>query len=280
MTSLYGRNLVVTVAGLTISELRMLFDLKFESSGTPGVGWVSVFNLSRNNEKIVFDRAGPVTISGGYGSRPGLLFAGSVDRVERSTEQLARITRIYVEARSIDKATLSGITLRSYAGAVPVRRIAKDLVADFGMEAGPLDAIGADSIEEDWEFTGTAADGLTSLLQGYGVFWFEDSGTIRFNRPDMAAPDAEGVPLSPDSGLIGAPTIVDEGTADERVKVRSLLNSKIRVGNLLQPLKSERVHGNYKIVAVRHHGSNYDGPEFYSEADCRKLDTLRPIILS
>ena len=280
MTVLYGRKLVVRVAGLTISDLKMVFDLKFESSETPGGGHVAIFNLSRNNERLIFDRAGPVTISGGYGQRPGLLFAGSVDRVERSTEQLARITRIYVEARSIDKETLSGIVIRSYAGAVPVRRIATDLVSDFGMDAGPLDAIGADWIVEDWEFTGTAADALTSLLQGFGVYWLEDDGTIRFNRPDMAAPDAEGFPLSPDTGLIGSPTIVDEGEADERIKVRSLLNAKIRVGNILQPLKSDRAHGNYKIVAVRHHGSNYDGPEFYSEADCRKLDMLRPVILS
>ena len=166
--------------------------------------------------------------------------------------------------KTVGSRTLSGLTARSYAGAVPIRTVVTDLVSDLGEDfrIGPLDAVPNVEVE-DWTHSGAISVGLTWLLDPHGVDWYDDDGQIRFNRSGVTQPDAEIVTLNPRTGLIGSPSVTNDGA-----KARSLLNASLRVGNRVQ-LDSETLKGQWRIVGVRHHGSTYAGSVYYSDLDLR-----------
>ena len=265
MAVLYGRVVSVSVAGLTITAPKIVVDIKRDTSSTPTSGQAAIFGLSRRHEHQIEDRKGPVVVQAGYEGAVGTLFDGSVQRVERDRERLARVTRIYLGDMSADVDHLNGVTNHIWQGEVPLRDILRDLVTrDLMLGVGVMDAVPADVTLTDWKFVGTTTRALSVLLDGRDVKWHDDDGVIQFESPTVVRADTEAVDLNPSTGLVGAPSKTDDGA-----RARSLMNARLRIGNTVR-LSSEAVSGSWKIVGTRHHGSNWDGDTFYSEVDLRE----------
>ena len=263
MAVLYGRIARVHVAGLTIEAPRIDFDLKRESTRTPVTGNIAIHNLTRQHERQIVERGERVRLEAGYEMQVGELFRGSVQGVERRRERLARITRILLDSPSIDAEHRSGVTIRSYAGTIPVTQIVGDICReDLMLMLGDTSAIGSAAVV-DWSHEGTASDAISELLDPLNVTWYDDDGTIRFSREDRTQPDAETIEMNKDTGLIGAPTVTSDGAM-----AISLLNHRLRLGNMVN-LRSVAVDGMWEIVGVRHYGSSWRGDAFYSEVDLR-----------
>ena len=253
MPLLYQRKIVVHVAGLEISEPRISFEMEREPDEVVPNGEVTIYNLSRDHENQIHDRGTDVRLDAGYPETIATLYDGQVDRITRERTQLKRITRIELGSFTTWVNRLGGVSSRSYNGAETVRNIARDLVGDMnGLGLGPLDLI-PNEIVENFAWAGSAAVGLRSLCKRVGVTWYEDDGVIRFNRPGIAQPDAIRIKLSPDLGLIGAPSITDQGA-----EAVSALQPLARVGNVVE-LESQSLQGDWKIVGIRHKGDNWEG---------------------
>ena len=254
------------ISGLTITSPRIDFDIAKKANETPADGHVYIFNLSKQIENQIYSRNDTLVLDAGYEGNVGTLFDGSVQRVERDRERLARITRIYVGDATVEQERLGGVSLRSYSGEESIRTIATDIVSDLGLELGPLDAI-PEEVVEDWEWVGGSTKGLSDLLDGYGIQWYHEDGTIHFasTTDDPSQPGAETVDINIETGMIGSPSLTTEGA-----RVRSLLNPRMRIGGRIN-LSSDVLNGTFAIVAVRHHGSNWKGSTFYSEVDMREI---------
>ena len=262
---IWKRSIEVQVADLTVSDLKIELDIRKDADDVLATGTVTISNLSEAHEQQIHDRGDTLVVSAGYSGLVGVIFDGRVQRVEREQDYLTRLTRIAIGAQTVAKDTLSGVTSRSYEGDVSLRRIIQDIVGDLGLTSGPVDAIPADVQLKDWAFVGTSARALTVLLSRNGVEWYEDDGVIRFSKPNVMESDAEVVKVTPETGLVGKPSVTDEGA-----RVRSLLNHRLRPGNVVD-LESENLTGMWKIVGVRHHGDNWTSREFYSELDLRRV---------
>ena len=259
MPVLYRRQIRTTVAGLTIEDPRQSLSLERNSDPTQDRGNLAIYNLSPAHESRIRDRGGPITIEAGYPETIALVFDGEVQRVIRSRERTARITRITLGDQVRQKDRLGGVTNRVYPGRESVRQIARDLIADMGLEPGPLDAIPASAVFIDFHWAGLPSAGaIRPLLDGASpplttIQWHEADGVVRFSAPGKPQTDAPTIMLSPTTGLIESPLVTDEGA-----ELRCFLNPAIVLGCIIE-LESRALSGRWKCVAMRHTADNWSG---------------------
>ena len=270
MTERYLRSVAVSVGdgntAIKITDLLISFRIRREASSTPAEGHVDIYNLTEIHEKRIKERGEKIRLEAGYADQLNLVFDGDVRRVERQRHELDRVTRIYVGG-NVFAQTVS-IFVRSYEGEVSVRDIVRDGVETLELELGPIDLIPADAVETDFRYNGSTRVLLSQRLEPLGMEWYEDNGVVRFSRIGMTADDRpQGVTVSERTGMIGTPTITDDG-----IRVATLLDSRLRIDTRLQ-VESEFIEPGeqWKIVSVEHSGDNREG-KFISIVEARPLD--------
>lgn len=265
MVVLYGREITISAAGLVIHEPRITVQLSREIDSTESRGTARVYNLSGEHEARIRDRGGPIRIEAGYPGTVGVIFDGEVQRVVRAREDLARITRIEFSDQVRAPSRPGGTFMRSYAGQVAIRTIVADIVRDgLGLAVGPLDPIPADATFPNYYWSGVAAGALDAALRPTGVRWFESDGVVRFNKTGEAQSDAPRVTISPQTGLIGAPRVTDEGA-----EIKAFLQPAVVPGSIID-LESDALSGEWKVASMSHNADNWTGP-FETSCDLREL---------
>ena len=270
---LWKRRIEVDVAGITVSEPKIALDIRRNATGTPAAGAVEMWNLAPAREALIHERGAEAVVRAGHGGEAGEVFRGDVRQVVRVRRNRARITRLRIGGRVAGARVLRGTTTRSYRGAVPVASIMADLVADLnarleeGDEPFRLGALGAlgDEALTGWAYIGSTSQALDEVAEAFGWTWYEDDGVIRVNRAGLADSAAGEVALSPDTGLIGAPAVTDEG-----LRLTAFLDARYRLGAVVVLTSAGRERERWKIVTVSHHGNNETGP-FRSELDLRAV---------
>ena len=119
---------------------------------------------------------------------------------ERAAERAAaEATREAEEAED----RLVGVSNRVYPGVESVRRIATDLIADMGLQPGPLDAIPAAATFENFHWAGfPSAGGLRAVLNGANpslahLEWHEADGVMWFRTAEKVAKLPAPLPPEP-----------------------------------------------------------------------------------
>ena len=256
---------VVDVAGLQIRQPRIRVEIDRQIDHTQDKGVCTIYNLQPSHEQQIQDRGGAITIQAGYPQTIATLYDGTVQRVRRPREGLARLTRIDLGDAVHSADRLSGIHCASYRGHVLVTEIVRRIIRQMGLVAGPLDAIPPPATYKDWYWGGaSAASALDVILRTVSCTWWNDDGVIRINRRGTVQSDISPVEITPENGLVGIPTITDEGA-----EARMFLNPAVRVGGVLS-IRSESLAGTWKVVGLQHNADNWGG-KFETFADLRDL---------
>ena len=274
MARRYLRLVRATIAEVVVENLLIRFDIRREATSTPPAGTVDIYNLSDANETRIRERGSHVLLEAGYGEKADRIFEGRVHRVERQRENLDRITRVHVGGSVAAEPTRS-IFVQSYIGAVSVRDLIRDGVAELGLELGPIDLIPEDAIEggegDGFSYSGPTRIMLTERLRPLGLEWFEDNGGIvRISRIERTADDRpDGVLISEETGMIGTPTVTDEG-----LRVRSVLDARLNLDTRVRvkSVVAEVSDRAWKVVEVEHAGDNREGP-YVTVVELRPLET-------
>ena len=263
----FERKIIVSVAGLRISEPKIDINIKKDIKDLPSTGTVVIYNLSELHENQIYLLENDITVSAGYQNHVGIVSVGSVQEIERERIGLSRQTRISIASKFNSKTNLGGITQRSYENTT-----LKDVVSDIvnydldpssNLQIGNINNIPDVSIK-NWSMTAPAKTALTSLLRPRGITWFQDDEFVEFSQRKLPVFGSSTVFISSDTGLIGSPTETDRG-----VRVRSLLNHRIRLGNIIH-LKSKFINKEYKVVSLIHNGSNWGG-SFFTDSEMEDI---------
>ena len=197
--TLFKRIVRVHTAGLMITEPRISGHVERQSDDTQAVGKVEIYNLSPEHERQIYERGEIIRIEAGYPETIAVLFQGVIQHVLRGRKNLAHVTEITLGDFSHALNTLGGISSRSWAGPEQIRSVVTDLVADMGLELGPLDAIPATATVTDYAWAGSAAGGLTDVLKYAGILraFIPSAGQVARSQvaQGLAQADAAGVPL-------------------------------------------------------------------------------------
>ena len=265
MALFWQRKVVVRYGGFTITAPKIHLDLQFEADATATTGTIQIYNLAKSTERAIEEAGGEIEIEAGYGERTGRLLKGSVQRIEKLREGLARIVKLHVSSQNTAPDKLGGTFIATYEGRERVERIARDIVVGgLGLKIGSTEILPPDLVV-NWSHSGIATSALSKLLSPYDITWREDeNGVVQFNKAGSASPAANSVKLTEKSGLIESPSVTEDG-----VKMKSLLNPEFRIGTVID-LRSDFVNGQYKVVSLVHQGDNWEG-SFFTEMDTRPV---------
>ena len=242
-----------------VEDLLLAFRFRREATSTPADGHVDIYNLTEDNETRIHERAVRIALEAGYQNTRETLFDARVRRVERQRVGLDRITRVHVGGQTspseLPQSAKRSIFIRTYSGTIAIREIIRDAVDVLGLDIGSLDLVPADEVETDFQYAGPTQELLTWRLRPLGIEWYEDNGVIKFSRFAKSADDRDGVIISEKTGMIGTPTVTDDG-----IRVSSLLDARLQLDTLIRVESTlERSNRLWKIIEVQHSGDNREG---------------------
>ena len=271
MTVFFDRQITVSVAGLTLEDIRIQFEVERSTDTTQVKGFVNLFNLSSEKEERIYERGAKIQVSAGYPQTQALILDGHVQRVERVRESLSKITKLKIGDATREPKTLAGVTSIALDGYESVREIARLIARDIKIPIAEasLELIPNDALVLNYAWSGPSDAALRRLLERVDCTHYEADGLIRINRINMAQPDAVKIIVSPRNGLIGTPSIVDVDDDKEGAEARMFLNPIVVIGSIIN-LDSANVKGRWKVVGVKHRGDNWEG-SFETSVELRAL---------
>ncbi len=266
MADQFGRVCIIQVgefeftSSLDAPGLRMAFTIERDKTAIPNSAEISIWNLSegvRNNLESTEDLVCKVTA--GYPDNEGLLFHGYAADVQSVRDDTSATWVLQIAAGDAeDKYGNSKVEL-NFAAGTPVHTVLKKLVAATGVGKGNVDKLaslalpdGATALEAPAAFYGSAMFELQTFCESLGLDW-----SIQ-DEQFLAAPNGEpyigeGPLISPDSGLIGSPTVDKAGV----VSGVALLNPKLTPGVGFR-LESKKITGDHIVSASTHVGDTFD----------------------
>lgn len=264
---LFDRRYRIVIDDIEITDptLSVVFNVVRTLKPEPNTCVLDVYNMAPERRNALAMLAGdfnvdiPVSVSLGY--KEGTLnqvFLGPIRRVYSLREGASVITRF--ESGDGEKAATKARVQKTIPKGAPVSQaiqaVADALIAE-GVDPGNLDEkISAIRLNGNTTFpSGTVLSGsawrtMTSLLESSGLSWSIQDGALQILERDQAL-GGTAIVLSPDSGLIGSPSIDNEGV----VSCEALIVPDLYPGRLVE-LDSEFISGLFRVETVQYSGES------------------------
>lgn len=234
----------------------------------PNTCEVVISNLSEKSRAELQDKDLRISLQAGYDDDVSLIFTGNardVDHVRRGTDWETKIQcgdgeRGYRHGR-VNESFKSGTSVSGV-----VRRFADQMGIDANIAAGFLSEISGKQYVAGYAARGRASRELDRVLKAYGYEWSVQDNELQILKPGASTTEL-AVELTPDTGLLGSPTLSSPEKKGQKpvVKARSLLQAGIRPGRRVI-VRSESVNGTFRVTKVTHTGDTAGG-DFFSDLE-------------
>lgn len=294
MTAQFDRVVEVQVDTIKIVDLHMAFNVVKTLKKDPNTCELTIFGLNPEHRDQLAQTEKPVVeIMAGYKGREekgsealaavdallgggagdtgvGLIFFGDVRDVDSVYEPPTWITSL--ESGDGEKASQFSRINKSFAKGTSLKtaltEAAKSMKVGIGnalkkaTEGKLLDAGG--EFLNSLTLSGSSSRELDRLVKSAGLEWSVQDNVLQLLDPGLPLEDISVV-LAPDKGLIGSPTIGNDGV----IKMRALMNSDIIPGRQIE-LESVAVKGRFRAERCEYKGSNFD-KDFYVDIEGKEL---------
>lgn len=270
-----GQFVLATPDALRIEGLRVAFKVTRDLKPEPNTAEISIVNLSPASRGAFVAKGARVVLLAGYPDATAQIFSGDVRTFaheHQGPDVVTKLTagdgeRAYAHAR-VSASFRPGVSVGEVVG-----RTARALASD------PTNALAvaqnmAGQFASGYVQHAQASTELTRLLAPRGFSWSIQDGRVEILGPGGALAD-EGPLLSPETGLIGSPTLAAPEDAKKRptMTVRSLLQPGLRPGQRFslrvadeRPPRLQRLSGTYRAEKVTHHGDTHGG-DWYTDVE-------------
>ena len=287
------------------SAFRIRFSVQYDTEIDDKPWIAEVYNLSTQTEARISERGTSYELSAGYGGVLGLIGEGHIRTIERVWEPPNRITRLLL-GTPLDFSRGDSVVHVYGNEAYPLVKV-DQLVRGMGAR---LDASAQQYPEllarrTTWSYVGAPQDGLTKLLDRYGLNWVHSFGTVRLSRKATAP----ATPVRPEeydlfdtdarqafdeaaaavtkqhrwfdwlkerrgeAEVLERPFTLSEetGLIGQPARTETGIRARIRLTSELLPhrfvaLRSRLLQGSYVVTATRHVGDTWEG-DFFTEVD-------------
>lgn len=219
---------------LDLSEFRIVFNIRNADVESPNNATIRVYNLSNETvRKISKGEFNQVVLNAGYvGGNFGAVFKGSIKQFRIGRES-ATDTYLDILAADGDIGYNQGIVNATIAKGRPIEEGLKAAVAampDLGLADGFItDKQHVTNLNPRGQVLfGMARARLRNYASTLDSTWSIQNGEVVVLKKSGYLP-GEAVKINIGTGLIGMPEQTDEG-----IRLRCLLNSRIRIGGLVQ----------------------------------------------
>jgi hypothetical protein len=242
--------------GKSWSGLRLAFKVEKDDNPAPDEGTISIWNLSQESREGIV-KGQLARLFAGYRDTPQpCIIQGDIRKVSHKKDGLDVVTELTVADGGIvyQTARLS----RTWRGPVGARTILADVAASMGLgiAALPVDLPDIQFLR-GFSALGPARETLDTIAKTTGARWTIQDGEIVFTRNRKATTETAFI-LSPDSGLVGSPERMEDGT----VTATCLLNGLIRPRRKVE-IQSAETNGFFIVKKVTHDGDTF-GQNYYT----------------
>jgi len=290
MTLLFDRKveLHVFVGGQKhiIRDLHMTFDVLATRDSKPNTAKIVVFNLSETSRNLFSESTKGIEFWAGYGEDLGMIFRGSWDPDTSVINHAQRGTtwETHIETGDGLKEFHNTFFDKSYTAGTDVKTILTDVAKSMGLPV-LLDYDGNDTITSGIALSGKAGHVLDGLCLEYHLRWSIQHGTVEIVEPDgTPRSEATAVLLTPDTGLVGRPTITKNGLECESLLLYTIKPTRLikldpasidtNLGNKQDAIKSgikPTAYGVYIVDQIQYTGDNMGG-----KFNCKITSELKP----
>lgn len=258
-----GGGFVVNPGRVQTHELTVAFSVSKSISGSANTASIRVWNLSEAHRNGVGKEFSEITLECGYmppegGGNVGVIFAGQVRDVRHTREGPDIVTEVSCGDgdTAFRKATIS----KTYPAGTRVEDVVDGLheeLAKHGVKKGefkfPKDM---PAFKRPYSMCGGCRRELDTIGRGKGFYWSVQNGVMEVIPGDGFLPGV--VVLSPETGLIGTPTITDNG-----IQFKALLNPAVRPNRTVEikskTLEMGGVGGLLRVSQATYAGDNRSG---------------------
>lgn len=253
----------VNPGGLQTHELRVQFKVSKGISGSPNEWEIKLWNLNEGHRNAIGKELDKVMLEAGYmppegGGNVGIIAKGNIRDFQHDREGPDIITT--VSCGDGDAAFRNSTISKTIPKGTPIPDVVEELYKEFeknGISKGELkfpDDIR--TLKRPYSMCGGCAREMNTLGRGNKFYWSIQNETFEVIPGDGHLPGM--ILISPETGMIGTPTITDNG-----IKVKALLNPDARPNRLVQ-VDSEvlRMNGKgnqYRISQLDFAGDNTQG---------------------
>lgn len=282
-SSLYGRTFQITVGTLDVSTLRCTFNVKKSlKPREPNTASLTIYNLNAGEraylQSIVGSSAGAsstgvaaCSIQAGYlGPGNSQIYLGQIRTANSTTQGPDIVTEL---STGDGEPSPGKVRLNTAFGArTPPGQALQQICAALGVGPGnvaqavsALQASGIASICSRKAVSGSASYQLTKFCQAAGLEWSIQDGVLQVLSLG-AALAGTAVVLSSSSGLVGSPTIDNQGI----VTCQALMIPGLAPGRLMT-INAKNLQGTYRITQCEWSGDTaYNGQEWYCNLTGKK----------
>lgn len=258
-----GSGFQVNPGELNDHELKVAFNISKGISGSSNTAEIKIWNLSENHRNSVGKELDDVMVEAGYipptgSGNVGIIFLGQIRDVEHTREGPDIVTTL--SCGEGDKAFRKATISKTYPKGTPVKDVVEGIYEQFekqGIKKGEWKfPENMEDFKRPYSMCGACSREMNTIGRGKGFYWSIQNGTMEVIPGDGHLPGV--VLLSPTSGLIGTPTITDNG-----VKAQALLNPEIRPNRTVkiesEVLEMNGEDGIYRVSQIEYSGDNRGG---------------------
>ena len=271
---MFGRSARLNAAGLLVRDGERGLDFSFRVQKTtkvdPNEATIVIRGLNSEHRALLGSKEGlPVQLEAGYAGGLGLIFLGVLRRIHSTLDPFWQTT---VEAMDGDISTKR--VCQSFGGRVALTTVIRTAAKALGVGIGNLEeALSAhralrvsDFFENGTALSGQAAEELSRLLEMVGLEWSIQDGELQLLERGKPL-DSTAVLLSPQSGLVGSPTIQTRDKDKQYVLAKSLMNPALRPGGLCR-VQSKALEATFRIERAIY-GGETNGQSWYVDVEGR-----------
>lgn len=257
MAELFGRSVSVTVGTTKFRDLDVAFSIEKSIKPEPNTCDLTIYNLTKDHQAALEALAPrgtapatqgiPCEIEAGYQDETSLIWRGDLRTVETLSDGADAVT--ILSSGDGEKAWVHGRNHVSYGPKTPIETALRAVARALGVGEGNLSKVvsqlkvaGSAIFPTGKVLSGSASRQLMELVRSAELEVSVQDGALQFIDRGQAL-DGKAILLSPSTGLIGSPTVDNEGIMSCRV----LMIPEVRIGGAAV-LDAERLKGDYRLI--------------------------------
>lgn len=239
-------------------QLRIEFSIEKSISSKQNESVIKLWNLSESSRNSIGEELTDVMLEAGYQSNIGILFFGQIRDVMHTRDGADTVTE--VTCGDGDKAARNAVISKTYPAGTPVKTVIEGIFEQFekeGIKKGEWKLPdGVLEYRRPYSVFGACKREMDTLSRSHGFYWSIQNNTMEVVASDSKLPGV--VLLTPSTGLIGVPSITDNG-----VKAEALINPEVRPNRTVkiecETLTMNGEDGEYRVSSITYAGDNMNG---------------------
>jgi hypothetical protein len=279
MTLLFKRAARITIATLEIvvdpivpgAHLDVAFNVERSLKPEPNTAELQIWNLNKDNRSALeeLDQV-PVQIDAGYEEQTALVYIGVMRTVFTTRDGPDLVTTIQSGdgEKEYQQSRINVSVSKGSSNTSVFKQVAKALgVATGNLESSDVASVLGSApllFPQGGVLSGQVSQIVTELTASLGLSWSIQNGALQFLP--LAQPLAgSAVLLSPNTGLVGSPSVDNKGV----LTAQTLLIPDLFPGRIVE-LESERLSGAFRVDKAKYSGDTA-GDDWYIDLEASKL---------